>query len=311
VIRVSVRSSDPLFQAGAQISKKRTVIILAVSASFAACAAIWFAIDQALSEVGHSVRRTVEDELAQSYGVSADVEGEAGVDLFPRPALVFSDVSIRVSGAETRSLQIDRIEVPVKIGSLWQRSLIIEDIALIRPLIEFGQRGVSATGEPTQSDNSSRHRPDQGTVPRPDFIEVSPNIGRVQIVDGAIRRGEAPPSVSGANGTLIVAPNSTAASFEGKAVLNGDQTAIAINLDDPAGFAKGIETALRASASSQSLTVRFDGKGSLRPGLFLDGAFEVSLAHPQQVLDAFTGRQNNPARIPPISVRTRLVVEPG
>ncbi|WP_312796874.1 hypothetical protein [Tianweitania sp.] len=297
-------------QTGVPISKKRTVFVSAALVLVAACAAIWFVMDRGLSEIERSVRRSVEDKLAQSYDVSTVVEGEAGIDLFPRLALVFSNVLIKVPGTERRSLQIDRIEVPVSFASLWQRSLTIETIVLVRPLVEVGQRNVPVAGASREPDRRSPPRPDRNTAVRSDFIHISENIGRVQIVDGAFRHGDASPAVSEANGTLILAPNAASASFEGTAVLNGDEAAISLSLDDPAGFAKGTETNLRASASSETLTIKFDGKGSLRPGLYMDGAFEGSLARPQQVLDVFSGRQTNPARIPSITVRTRLVVDP-
>ena len=277
---------------------------------FAACGAIWFAVDRGLSAVERSARRAVQDRLAQ-YDVAAVVEGEAGVDLFPMPALVFSDVSVRVPDVETRSLEIDRIEIPVSLQSLWQRSVTIETVVLVRPVIEVGERSAPARGSPTETDKGSRPRAGEGTTSRSDFIEVSEEIGRVQIVDGRIRHGNASAGVSELNGTLILAADLASASFDGTAVSNGDQTAISMRLDDPEGFAGGTDTNLRASATSETLTISFDGKGSLRPGLSLDGAFEGSLARPQQVLDVLRGRQNDPARIPPISVRTRLVVEPG
>ena len=292
------------------ISKKRKTFVVAVIVLFAACGAVWFAVDRGLSAVERSARRAVEDRLAR-HDVAAVVEGDAGVDLFPRPALVFSDVSVRAPDVETRSLEIDRIEIPVSLQSLWQRSVTVETVVLVRPVIEVRQRGGPARGEPTETDQASRPRAGEDTTSRSDFIAVSEEIGQVQIIDGTIRHGNASAGVSELNGTLILAPNPASASFDGTAVLNGDQTAISVRLDDPEGFAEGADTNLRVSVSSETSTISFDGKGSLRPGLFLDGAFEGSLARPQQVLDVLRGRQNDPARIPPISVRTRLVVEPG
>ena len=248
----------------AAIGFKRLGIAIAaiVLAGFAALGTISFFIPT------DSVREQATAEIRNVTGLDLVLRGDVNVSLFPTGSITFADVLL--GDQDKPVLAADRLTARLRFLPLFAGRIEIADVSLARPRINVTFDGDSRSNWAGLIDALAR-----ALGPKADRPVDAASFSEIRITDGTIAIDD---TARGINETftgveLALAWPSISKSFAatGHVVWHDEPIETSITLTDFAAGLAGDRSGIKVRLTSTPIKFAFEGSGSTRPTLKIDG----------------------------------------
>jgi AsmA protein len=227
-----------------------------------------------------TVRDAVSKEIQAVTGLDPTLRGGISVSLFPHARVTFRDVLLGDAGSARAAVAADEMTARLRYFPLLAGRIEIADVTLVRPRIDVT---FSAGGKSNWSGLvDSLARALQPNLSRTaSFSEIGIRNGTVKIRDTAKHVGE---QIDNVNFQLAWPSISRSFAANGRFDWNDQTVDASLILSDFLAALTGERTGVKLHLASNPLNLAFDGAGSDKEALQMDGTLSVDSPSLRQAL---------------------------